>query len=272
MLHIFEKFINYFYQQKYYYGWKKNNKWEEIILNNSYNELLTREFIYYNYYKYIKDIDLRKFCPPIYDQGKLSSSTANALAFGYQYVELINNDTNTFMPSRLFIYYNARKNENTVDTDSGASLSDSIKSLKYIGVCSESEWKYDISSFNIKPDNEYYNSAKLHQVNIFYAIKQDLQQLKAALIQGFPFVFGFVVYSNFDNIKVKSTGLMEMPNKNDIVVGSHAVAAIGFNDKEKHFIIRNSWGNEWGDDGHFYMPYEFILNPKYASDFWGIIH
>ena len=139
-------------------------------------------------------------------------------------------------------------------------------------MCSESEWKYDIALFNIKPDIKCYNSAKLHQTNFFYAIKQELNQLKAALIQGYPIVFGFVVYSNFENIKVKSTGLMEMPTENDIVVGGHAVAAVGFDEKKQHFIIRNSWGAEWGDSGYFYMPYDFILNPKYASDFWGTIH
>ena len=107
---------------------------------------------------------------------------------------------------------------------------------------------------------------------MFYAIKQELKQLKAALIQGYPIVFGFVVYSNFETDKVKSTGIMEMPTEGDIIVGGHAVAVVGFDDKKKYFIVRNSWGTEWGDEGYFYMPYEFILNPRYASDFWCITH
>ena len=42
--------------------------------------------------------------------------------------------------SRLFIYYNERKIENTIDSDSGASLRDGIKTIHNIGVCKEDDW------------------------------------------------------------------------------------------------------------------------------------
>lgn len=272
MFDFLENIISYFNKEKYYYGWKKNDKWENIILNNSYNGLLSREFVFYNYYNNIKNIDLRSECPKVYNQGKLGSCTANALAFGYEFTELSQHNKNEFMPSRLFIYYNEREIENTIETDSGASLTDGIKTLKYIGVCPESKWVYDTDKFTVKPNVECYEIAKLHQIDIFYAIKQELKQLKAALIQGYPIVFGFTVYSNFEKNSVKDTGIMEMPTEDDIIIGGHAVAAVGFDDKKNYFIVRNSWGTEWGDDGYFYMPYDFILNPRYASDFWCILH
>jgi C1A family cysteine protease len=272
MFNFLENINNYFSAPKYYYGWKKNDTWENIILNMSYNGFLSRFFIYYNYYNNIKNIDLRDKCPDIYNQESLGSCTANALAFGYEYTELIQHNKKEFMPSRLFIYYNERVIEDAVPTDSGASLSDGIKTLKNIGVCPESQWKYDISAFAVKPTDECYKTAKLHQINSYYAIKQELNQLKSALIQGFPIVFGFVVYSNFEDISVKNAGIMKMPTDNDTIVGGHAVAAVGFDDKNKHFIIRNSWGVEWGDKGYFYMPYDYILDTKLASDFWCITH
>lgn len=272
MLHFLENITSYFNKPEYYYGWKKNDKWENIILNNSYNGLLSKYFIYYNYYNNIKTIDLRSQCPDIYNQGPLGSCTANALAFGYEYTELVQHTKKEFIPSRLFIYYNERDIEHTVSTDSGSSLTDGIKTLKFIGVCPESQWKYDISTFTIKPNPECYDTAKLHQIDIFYAVKQELPQLKAALIQGFPIVFGFIVFSNFETDSVRNTGIMEMPYEGDVAVAGHAIAAVGFDDKKQHFIIRNSWGTDWGDKGYFYMPYEFILNPQYASDFWCITH
>lgn len=272
MFNFLENINKYFYNPNYYYGWKKNNIWEESISNESYNGFLTKNFIYYNYYNNIKKIDLRDKCPDVYNQGSLGSCTANALAFGYEYTELIQHNKKEFMPSRLFIYYNERVLENTVATDSGASLSDGIKTLKNIGVCSEEQWKYNIDTFTIKPTDECYNIAKLHQINLFYAVAQELKQLKAALIQGFPVVFGFIVYSNFEDITVQRTGIMKMPTDHDTIVGGHAVAAVGFDDKKQHFIIRNSWGSDWGDNGYFYMPYEYILDSKLASDFWCITH
>ena len=63
---------------------------------------------------------------------------------------------------------------------------------------------------------------------------------------------------------------MPMPKENEKVLGGHAVAVVGYCDKQKHFIIRNSWGEEWGDKGYFYMPYKFITNPQYANDFWTV--
>ena len=57
-----------------------------------------------------------------------------------------------------------------------------------------------------------------------------------------------------------------MPTKNEKVLGGHAVMLCGYDDKTEMFIVRNSWGSEWGDKGYFYMPYDFIK--QYASDFW----
>lgn len=56
-------------------------------------------------------------------------------------------------------------------------------------------------------------------------------QLKARLIQGFPFIFGFVIYSNFETNKIKSTGIMDIPLKVIQLLG-HAVADVGFDDKK----------------------------------------
>jgi aminopeptidase C len=39
--------------------------------------------------------------------------------------------------------------------------------------------------------------------------------------------------------------------------------AVGFDDTtdgefSEHFIFRNSWGDDWGDDGYGYMPYAYV--------------
>ena len=80
--------------------------------------------------------------------------------------------------------------------------------------------------------------------------------------------FGFSVFESFESKETAKTGIMCMPGKDEKLLGGHAVMCVGFSDSKKKFIIRNSWGVNWGDDGYFYMPYEFMTNKDLCSDFW----
>src|SRR5436853_3992768 len=64
-------------------------------------------------------VDLRPSCPAVYDQGQLGSCTANAIGGAIEFDQLKQHLAQTFTPSRLFIYYNERVIEGTVDADSG---------------------------------------------------------------------------------------------------------------------------------------------------------
>jgi C1A family cysteine protease len=247
---------------KHYYGWKKDtpnpdDKFHNFIVNNTLDN--------------IKLVDLRSTCPAIYNQDKLGSCTANAIAAAYEYDEIKQNEKNVFIPSRLFIYYNERKIEKTIDTDSGAEIRDGIKSISIDGVCSEDLWTYDITKFTECPTQNCYDEAKNHKSIEYKKVVQSLEQLKQCLVEGFPFIFGFNVYSSFETQTVAETGNMPMPKEGEELLGGHAVCAVGFDDNKQVFIIRNSWGDNWGDKGYFYMPYAFITNTSQCSDFWTVI-
>ena len=97
-----------------------------------------------------KKVDLSAKMPPVYDQGQLGSCTANAIGAAFEF-EQMKQQQKDFMPSRLFIYYNERAIEGTIDSDSGAMIRDGIKSVAKIGVCPEDTWPYDIARFTEKP-------------------------------------------------------------------------------------------------------------------------
>lgn len=243
------------------YGWKKGDKYTThpkmlLTVSKSHNT--------------IKHIDLRVNCPPVYDQGKLGSCTANSIGFCYHYDELAQNESSPFVPSRLFIYYNEREVEGHVKEDTGAQIHDGIQVLNTIGVCPETDWPYDISKFADKPTDACFEEASNHRSIEYNAINQNMDQLKACLISGFPVAFGFVVYESFESQQVASTGVVPMPKPNEKILGGHAVAIVGFDDNKKQFIVRNSWGDGWGDKGYFYMDYDFVLNKDLADDFWTI--
>ena len=154
-------------------------------------------------------------CPSIYNQGKLGSCTANAIAFLYHFCELKQNSASLFMPSRLFIYYNERNMEGTVNKDNGAEIHDGIQSIHRLGVCNEKDWPYDIDKFTEKPDEKCYDWAKHHVAQKFHAIEHDIDQLKLCLFHGYPVSFGFNVYSSFETKEVAETGIMKMPSSEE---------------------------------------------------------
>jgi C1A family cysteine protease len=211
-------------------------------------------------------VDLRELCPMVYDQGNLGSCTANALSGNFEF-DRIKQNKDYFMPSRLFIYFNERKTEHSIRRDAGAIIRDGIKSMAKQGVCSELEWPYIISQFSKRPPCKLYRNALKNQIVEYSAPAQTVDDLRACLASGFPFVFGFDVYESFWNIK--SDGLMPLPKLNETIEGGHAVMCVGYDDSKQWFIIRNSWGESWGDKGYFYMPYQYMVT-IHCSDFWTI--
>ena len=215
-------------------------------------------------------VDLRSGCPAVYDQGNLGSCTANAIAGALQFDQMKQQLADVFTPSRLFIYYNERVIENTVNEDSGAMIRDGIKSVSKQGAPHETLWKYDIAKFKVRPSDAAYKDALKHRAIQYARLTQTLAQLKGCLAEGFPFVFGFSVYDSFESAEFAKTGEMTMPKPSEKLIGGHAVLAVGYDDAKERFIIRNSWGPGWGVKGYFTMPYAYLTNANLADDFWTI--
>jgi C1A family cysteine protease len=213
-------------------------------------------------------VDLRSQCPPVYDQGQLGSCTANAIAGALQFDELKEKLPNPFVPSRLFIYYNERVIEGTVGSDSGAQLRDGVKAAAKLGVCPETEWPYDINKFIDKPPPQAFSDARHDLASNYLRIPQVLSQMKGCLAAGYPFVFGFTVYQSFESPAVATSGMVPMPKPAEKVLGGHAVCAVGYDDSQQAFIVRNSWGPKWGKKGYCFMPYTYLTDAQLASDFW----
>jgi C1A family cysteine protease len=216
-------------------------------------------------------VDLRDQCPKeIYDQGQLGSCTANAIAAAFEF-DLLKQQLTDFMPSRLFIYYNERVKEGTVDVDSGAMIRDGIKSVNKQGVCTETSWPYDITRFADQPPDSCYQEAQSNLAMSYQRVTPILSQLKGCLAHGYPIVFGFRVYESFESAEVARTGEVPMPQASEQALGGHAVLAVGYDDVTGRFLVRNSWGSGWGQNGYFTMPYAYLTDRTLSSDFWAIM-
>jgi C1A family cysteine protease len=226
-------------------------------------------------------VDLSPHMPPIYDQGQLGSCTGNGIARIMEY-EGIKQGEAAVTPSRLFIYYNERVIEGTVDQDSGAQIRDGIKVVAKLGVPPESEWPYSDANpgpFTKKPPANVYTDATQHEAIVYKRIVLGGAgaPIRSALAAGNPIVFGFSVpayfeppYSTWDPTKE----IMPVPGPDDQMIGGHCVVISGYDYTLKRFPkpafqIENSWGTGWGMGGRFWMDADWF-NPHsgLASDLW----
>jgi len=215
------------------------------------------------------ELDMRAEQPPIFDQGQLGSCTGNGIAGELEAQELAQSDQLTVL-SRLFIYYNERAMEHTVTEDAGASIRDGIKSVGQQGDCPEPEWPYNIAKFRTKPSAKCYQDAIKHKAVLYQRLTPISSQLKGCLASGYPFVFGFTVYESFEDPQVAKTGHAPMPKPGEQTLGGHAVMAVGYDDARQWFLVRNSWGPNWGLKGYFTLPYLYVTDHNLADDFWTI--
>lgn len=222
-------------------------------------------------------VDLRKYCSKVEDQGNLGSCTANALVGNLEFLEIKDKSSNFLNLSRLFVYYNERVIENTINHDSGAMLRDGIKALNKQGACSEILFPYIISKFKQKPNQNCYKDGLNHLISKYIRLNT-VEEMKMCLSEEYPFVFGFSVYDSFETEEVATTGIVPMPTKDEQMLGGHAVLAVGYDTTKKIFhesigsaLVRNSWGDKWGISGYFWIPFEYLADRNLSDDFWTII-
>jgi C1A family cysteine protease len=216
-------------------------------------------------------VNLQAHCPPVLDQGELGSCTANAIANADLFTQIKEAAPNAALPSRLMVYYDERALEGTVSQDSGAQIRDGIKTLAQQGACPETEWPYIVAKFRQKPSAKCYADGAAHEALQYQRLDNtNLATLQACLAAGFPFVFGFTVYSSFESAKVAASGVVNLPTKHESVLGGHAVLCIGYDVSIGRFRVMNSWGPDWGQAGYFTIPFTYLTNTNLADDFWTI--
>lgn len=229
-------------------------------------------------------VDLRgPLMPDVYDQQQIGSCTANAIGAMIQFVRRKWLYANDFLPSRLFLYYEARALEGTLAIDNGAQLRTVVKVAAKTGVCREEIWPYDAipaprdthlfptaSRAVAPPGQNCFDEAADHQAIAYWRVPQSLQQLRGCLAEGFPFVFGFTIYESLYGADGWPLTEVPLPSADEKFVGAHAVCAVGYDDAAQCFTIRNSWGPQFHDGGYFRLPYAYVTDPSLAADFWTI--
>jgi C1A family cysteine protease len=221
-------------------------------------------------------VDLQAEMPPVYDQGELGSCTAHAVSVILEHRQLAQGELKV-NPSRLFLYYEERRvGGYPIDQDTGAQVRDGIKVAASEGVPHEPDWPYDVSRFAQQPPPIAYSDAvQFEAVTYKRIVIGPGAPMRTALANRQPIAFGFSVPSLFESPAWNpATDFLPLPSLDDQFVGGHAVTIVGYDYTRKRFPVpvfkvRNSWGEQWGAGGYFFMdarwfdPYRGL-----ADDLW----
>lgn len=227
--------------------------------------------------------DLKQYCTSIKDQGSSSScvpfATVGAVEFMCKkYVMEHPNDNNhqawfqdDFL-SELFLYYFARTNPENLgglgqpETYAGGMWPrNALQTLRLAGCCPEKMWPFVDKNYDLMPDVNAYNVAEQYQIRGYAKLPEvdpqtKITHMKMVIESGFPIISGFCVPKNYRDYK--KDGIFRYTGSYD---GGHAVLFVGFDDNmEAHgekgfFIVKNSWGADWGDHGYCFVPYRYML-------------
>lgn len=227
-------------------------------------------------------VDLSFWCSPIEDQGGLNACTAHAGVALIEYFE--RKSFGVYIDaSRRFLYKVAR-NLMQQTGDSGASVRETIKAMVLFGVPPEEYCPYDEADFDTEPESFCYAYAQNYQAINYFRLdnsvlqsRELLAQIKLVLVAGFPCMFGFTVYDSI-HTAANTKGHIPYPTKDSKREGGHAAVAVGYDDSKQvknaphpgAFLIRNSWGVDWGDRGYGWLPYDYVLSGL-ARDWWSLI-
>ncbi len=259
-----------------------------IITSNSYLKELTKKPDKKLFFLLPAVIDLSFWCSPVRDQGSLNSCTAFAAIALLEYFQNRNFGKSTDA-SPLFLYKAAR-HKMGVKEDVGASIRETIKVLALFGVPPEESWPYEPDKVDEEPPPYCYAYAQNYKTLKYFLLdyagittESLLFQVKAVLAAGFPCIFGLTLYTSVYKETNYKKGHIPYPDTNkDKVVGGHTAVVVGYDDYKfipcadrQHysrgaFLIRNSWGTEWGVNGYGWLPYDYIL-AGLTSAWWSLL-
>ena len=206
-----------------------------------------------------RSVDLRNGFTKIKDQGEIGACTVFSITSIFEYILKQNLEQETDL-SESFVYYNVRHKDGKENEDTGSSFQDVIRSVGDLGVCTESLHPYS-TGLNKQPSEEAYVDGKTRRITKALNVNIFEKDIKSAIQEGFPVAVSLKIYDSFNS----TSGFVKRPTIEELEsadFGYHAMVVVGYTDETKHFVVRNSWGEHFGDKGYCYIPYSYICDSE----------
>ena len=205
----------------------------------------SRDHIFVSNFLVPGTLDYRDELNPVRNQGEQGSCYAQSAACMKEWQEKRDYGLNEYL-SPQFLYNNRfNYNDDITTNDYGMFGRDVMKLLKNVGICLEKNYEY--GKIEKKEDilPKYFEEAKRNKIKAYAQVKT-IENLKKSLYQNGPCLITFPVY-RYDMKMWKQLHVTEIQR------GGHAMTIVGYTSHA--FIIRNSWGKNWGDGGYCYYPF-----------------
>lgn len=210
-----------------------------------------------------RNVDLRQWDTLMEDQGYIGSCAGHTITTCYEIQEKLAGETNVEELSRLFVYYNARLLENSELRDEGiTSIRDLMKAGAKYGLCTEKLWPYIDEKVNTRPDPICYEDGATRLVTNYRYLSTIADMLEVLSLDK-PIVLGIRIFEGF---MTPSSVIIDVPDGRENLVGGHAVAVLGYKEHERLFLIKNSFGPNWGESGYAWMTFDYIQ--QHAFEKW----
>lgn len=213
-------------------------------------------------------VDLRAHCSDVEDQRLTNSCTANAIVGALEYHQRRLGQPVTEL-SRLFVYYNARRLDDSEARDVGSFIHHVMASVLAHGACEERLWPFQEAMCMTRPTEAAYANALKFQA-VQYARTPLGEPAMAALASGLPVVFATYIPQAF-YAEAASTGSMPSPSGAvPVPGGGHAMLLVGYDLTSRTWLARNSWGADWADDGYVRIPFDTLKAYSDPTHYWTI--
>jgi C1A family cysteine protease len=211
-----------------------------------------------------ESVDLREWDSLVEHQGDIGSCAAHAVTSAYELMVKRQYPDKFYDLSRLFVYYNTRKLENSISRDVGViELRNTLKTVHTWGVCKELLWPYDPYMLYIQPNTKAYIDAANRKISQYRSV-DTVEEVLDALANNRPVVIGLEIFTDF--MDVGQDGKVTMPAEGEESLGGHAMTLVGYNQKDQTVTAKNSFGPEWGNNGYCYLPWAYV--EKYVFEKW----
>jgi Papain family cysteine protease len=220
-----------------------------------------------------ESVDLRRPWHPIADQGETASCVGWAVADSVLRWHLV--ESGRLEPDQRLsprhVWMSAKETDqrdeypSTFLEQDGTSLKSGLDVVRKFGVALESELPWEGHLATVPPET-FNRSARRRRIMAYYNLGDDTVEDGASRIPEWRKWLHrsgpVLVLVRQDKHFRAATGALESFDTAS-VEGSHAAALVGYD--AGHFLLRSSWGTDWGDAGYVRMSLEYTAQAVIES-------